>query len=83
MTRLTDILSVHRQPALGRNDFVVRVAGIDQAHRAMLRIPKRRDSHRPERGPVPTHSLLDVPIDRAEPRFARAARTFRSASIGI
>ncbi|AOK49436.1 MULTISPECIES: GPW/gp25 family protein [Burkholderia] len=72
MTRLTDITSVHWQPALGRDDVVEGVADIDQAIRVILGTPKGRDPHRPDFGSN-LSLYLDMPIDRATPHLVREA----------
>ncbi|WP_159086208.1 hypothetical protein [Burkholderia mayonis] len=72
MTRLTEILSIQRQPAFGLDDIVEGVADIDQAILAILCIPKDGDPHRPDCGPIP-NIHLDMPLDRAARHRVRAA----------
>jgi phage baseplate assembly protein W len=70
MTRLSDISSVHWQPALKSLDVVEAEADIDQAIRVILRTPKGSDPQRPDFGSN-VHLYLDYPIDRAVPHLVR------------
>ncbi|VVD98281.1 baseplate protein [Pandoraea communis] len=72
MTRLSDISSVHWQPALGSFDVVEAEADISQAIRVILRTPKGSDPHRPDFGSN-VHLYIDYPIDQAVPHLVREA----------
>ncbi|KVU58817.1 GPW/gp25 family protein [Burkholderia cepacia] len=70
MTQLSDITSVHWQPALNREGVVEGVDDIDQAIRLILGTPQGSDPHRPEFGSR-LYLYLDMPIDRATPHVVR------------
>ncbi len=70
MTRLSDISSVHWQPALKSLDVVEAEADIDQSIRVILGTPKGSDPHRPDFGSN-LHLYLDYPIDQAVPHLVR------------
>ncbi|MHA6912989.1 GPW/gp25 family protein [Ralstonia pseudosolanacearum] len=70
MTRLSDISSVHWQPALNSFDVVEAVADIDQSIRVILGTPKGSDPHRPDFGSN-NHLYLDYPIGQAVPHLVR------------
>ncbi|CBJ43025.1 GPW/gp25 family protein [Ralstonia solanacearum] len=72
MTRLSDISSVHWQPALKSFDVVEAVADIDQSIRVILGTPKGSDPHRPDFGSN-IHLYLDYPVDQAVPHLVREA----------
>ncbi|UTH76104.1 GPW/gp25 family protein [Chromobacterium sp. IIBBL 290-4] len=82
MTKLTDITSLHWQPALqprgqkpGPNGFPDIVENLDDIHQALriiLGTPKGSDPLRPEFG-SDLHRYLDYPIDRARPHVVREA----------
>ena len=72
MTRLSDISSVHWQPALKSLDVVEAEADIDQSIRVILSTPKGSDPHRPDFGSN-LHLYLDYPIDQAVPHLVREA----------
>ena len=50
MISISDITSLHWQPALGGEGIVEDAADIDQAIRVILKTPKGSDPHRPEFG---------------------------------
>jgi phage baseplate assembly protein W len=70
MVTLSEISSVHWQPALGGLGIVEDVADIDQAIRVILRTPKGSDPHRPEFGSN-LHLYLDTPVNRVVPHLVR------------
>lgn len=70
MTRLSDISSVHWQPALKSYDLVEAERDIDQAIRVLLGTPKGSDPHRPDFGSN-LQLYLDYPIDQAVPHLVR------------
>ena len=70
MTRLSDISSLHWQPALGGDGVVENVDDIHQAIRVILRTPKGADPLRPQFGSK-LHQYLDYPVDRARPHVVR------------
>ncbi|MBB5017423.1 hypothetical protein HNQ59_000687 [Chitinivorax tropicus] len=70
MTRLTDISSIHWQPALNQPDVVEAEADISQSIRVILTTPKGSVPHRPQFGSN-LHRYLDQPIDRALPQLVR------------
>ncbi|MGL5631392.1 MAG: GPW/gp25 family protein [Azovibrio sp.] len=70
MTQLSDITSVHWQPALNGPGVVEAEADIDQAIRVILGTPKGSDPHRPNFG-SDLHLYLDYPIDQAIPHVVR------------
>lgn len=70
MTRLSDIRSVHWQPALGHLGVVEAEADIDQAIRIILATPRGADPHRPDFGSN-LHRYIDMPVDRAVPHLVR------------
>lgn len=70
MTRLSNITSVHWQPALNRDDVVEGIDDIDQSIRIILKTPKGSDPHRPEFGSN-LHLYLDMPIQQATPHVVR------------
>ncbi|AXE29698.1 baseplate protein [Chromobacterium phragmitis] len=81
MTQLTDISSLHWQPALqpsgakpGANvaDIVENLDDIHQALRIILGTPKGSDPLRPEFG-SDLFRYLDYPVDRARPHVVREA----------
>ena len=72
MTLLSEISSVHWQPALGSLDVVEAEADIGQAIRVILRTPRGSDPHRPEFGSN-IHLYLDYPINQAIPHLVREA----------
>ena len=72
MTLLSEISSVHWQPALGSFDVVEAEADVGQAIRVILRTPKGSDPHRPEFGSN-VHLYLDYPINQAVPHLVREA----------
>ncbi|WP_231643064.1 GPW/gp25 family protein [Ralstonia syzygii] len=70
MTRLSDISSVHWQPALKSYDLVEAERDIDQAIRVILGTPKGSDPHRPDFGSN-LQLYLDYPIDQAVQHLVR------------
>lgn len=70
MTQLTDIQSLHWQPALGGDGVVENIDDIHQAIRVILRTAKGSDPLRPEFGSN-LHLYLDSPINRARPHVVR------------
>ncbi|MDO5940649.1 GPW/gp25 family protein [Burkholderia cepacia] len=70
MTRLSEISSVHWQPALKSYDVVEAEQDIDQAIRVILGTPKGSDPHRPDFGSN-NHLYLDYPVDQAVPHLVR------------
>lgn len=72
MTQLSDISSVHWQPALKSLDVVEAEADIDQAIRVILGTPKGSDPHRPDFGSN-VHLYLDYPVHQAVPHLVREA----------
>lgn len=71
MTRLSDISSIHWQPALRATGEVVEgVSDIDQAIRIILATPKGADPHRPDFG-SDIHRYIDYPVDQAIPHLVR------------
>lgn len=70
MTRLSDITSVHWQPALNRDDVVKGVDDVDQSIHVILKTPKGSDPHRPEFGSN-LHLYVDMPIHEATPHVVR------------
>lgn len=82
MTKLSEISSLHWQPALqpsaadpGPNGFPDIVENLDDIHQALriiLGTPKGSDPLRPEFG-SDLHRYLDYPVDRARPHVVREA----------
>lgn len=72
MISISDITSLHWQPALGGEGIVEDAADIDQAIRVILKTPKGSDPHRPEFGSN-LHLYLDYPTNRAVPHLVREA----------
>lgn len=70
MTRLTDISSLHWQPALGADGVVENLDDVQQAVRVILCTPKGSDPLRPQFGSN-LHRYLDYPEDRARPHVVR------------
>ena len=70
MTRLSDISSVHWQPALKSLDVVEAEADIDQAIRVILGTPKGSDPHRPTFGSN-VHLYIDSPVNQVIPHLVR------------
>ena len=71
MTQLTEIRSIHWQPALGQHgDVVEGVADIEQAIHIILKTPKGSDPHRPDFGSN-VHRYIDWPVTRAIPHLVR------------
>ncbi|KVC63488.1 baseplate protein [Burkholderia ubonensis] len=70
MTQLSEITSVHWQPALNGDGVVEGVDDIAQAIRLILGTPQGSDPHRPEFGSK-LHLYIDMPIDRATPHVVR------------
>ncbi len=70
MTQLTDIQSLHWQPALGGEGVVENLDDVHQAIHVILRTPKGSDPLRPEFGSN-LHTYLDSPINRARPHVVR------------
>ncbi|NHR03790.1 baseplate protein [Chromobacterium haemolyticum] len=78
MTRISDISSLHWQPALQARDqaspadIVENLDDIHQALRIILGTPKGSDPLRPEFG-SDLFLYLDYPVDRARPHVVREA----------
>ncbi len=72
MTRLSEISSVHWQPALRQPGVVEGIADIDQAIRVILGTPKGSDPHRPNFGSN-IHRYIDHPVRVAIPHVVREA----------
>lgn len=70
MTQLTDISSLHWQPALGGDGIVENLDDLHQAICIILRTPKGADPLRPLFGSN-LHLYLDYPEDRARPHMVR------------
>ena len=72
MTRISDISSLHWQPALDAEGIVTAEADIHQCLRTILRTPKGSDPHRPEFGSN-IHLYIDHPTNQAIPHLVREA----------
>lgn len=70
MVNLSDIRSIHWQPALGNFGVVEMLDDIDQAIRIILATPKGSDPHRPEFGSN-IWRYIDRPVDQAIPHVVR------------
>lgn len=70
MIQLTEINSLHWQPALGGEGVVENLDELNQAIQVILRTPKGSDPLRPEFG-SDLHQYLDYPINRARPHVVR------------
>ncbi|MGV2287274.1 GPW/gp25 family protein [Trinickia sp. YCB016] len=70
MTRLSDITSIHWQPALQGFGVVEAQADIDQSIRIILGTPKGSDPHRPDFG-SDLQRYLDYPVAQAIPHVVR------------
>lgn len=72
MPRLSDISSLHWQPALGGDGIVENFDDLHQTICVILRTPKGADPLRPLFGSN-LHRYLDYPVDRARPHVVREA----------
>ena len=70
MTQLSDITSIHWQPALHQDGVAEGIDDINQAIHLILTTPKGSDPHRPEFG-SDLHLYIDYPIVRAVPHVVR------------
>lgn len=70
MIKLSDITSVHWQPALGSLDVVEGFADIDQCLQIIVSTPKGSDPHRPLFG-CDAGLYLDYPANVALPHIVR------------
>lgn len=70
MTQLSDIQSLHWQPALGGDGVVENLDDLNQSIQIILRTAKGADPLRPEFG-SDLQRYLDYPVNRARPHVVR------------